>query len=191
MEEFILIVILLLFFVGLPLGIGFLFYWVPKRLGYPKVAKYLTITYFVLLVAFVLSFVFEDSLFFKSDAQDLLSEHKIELNDSFKIISNKSGGLFDYYHQFTLEISETDKEKLIQQFTSEKYYKEDIFERFDLREGKSRHSEKDASFQVAYQNKGYYVYEYFKPNKKGVKPIWDKVKISKSENELTYLRILD
>lgn len=39
------LVILILVFIGIPIAIGLLFYFIPKKLGHPKLGKYLTITY--------------------------------------------------------------------------------------------------------------------------------------------------
>ncbi|MGJ1457195.1 hypothetical protein, partial [Sphingobacterium multivorum] len=52
---------------------------------------------------------------YRHDARKLLSEHHITLKDDFKIISNQSGGLRDYTHQFELSISEKDKQSFIDQ----------------------------------------------------------------------------
>jgi hypothetical protein len=69
MDKFLFIAPLILVFVGVPIGLGLLFYFVPKKLGYPQTAKYLTIFYglFVLVISFLL--VFEDQLFTKNDAK--------------------------------------------------------------------------------------------------------------------------
>lgn len=54
------VVILILVFIGLPIGIGLLFYFIPRKLGYPKVAKYLTLTYAVILLVIASRYYFED-----------------------------------------------------------------------------------------------------------------------------------
>lgn len=183
--------LLTLVFIGIPIGLGVLLYYVPKKLGYPKIAKYLTISYGLLVISFGLYFAFEDHFFFKSNAIELLNEHNVVLEDPFKIISNRSGGFLDYSHQFTLSISHSDKEKLINQITSSDNYQEKVNDMFDLRTDKLRYSDNDTTFTANYQNKWNYIYEYYKPNKKGYKPTWDKILISKTKSELTYLRVLD
>jgi len=49
-----------------------------------------------------------DWTFNKRDAQEILTYHGFKLNDNFKIIRNESGGFRDYYHSFTIEISDSD-----------------------------------------------------------------------------------
>jgi hypothetical protein len=139
----------------------------------------------------VIGTVFEDQFFFKSDAKEKLIEHNIELKDDFKIISNESGGLMDYSHQFVLTISPQDKERIIDQIIHSENYQENVEDMFDLRAGKMRYSDKDTLFTANYQDKWNYIYEYYKPNKQGYTPIWDRISVSKIENKLTYERILD
>ena len=63
MDEFIFIGLLILVLLGIPTGIGLLLYFVPKRLGYTKTAKYLTAGYGILVLTVTLFVVFEDQLF--------------------------------------------------------------------------------------------------------------------------------
>ena len=162
---------MILAFILIPIGIGFLIFWIPKRLGYPKVGKALALLYSLSLLIFVSLFIFEDYLFTKDDAKELLSEHNIELDKSFKITRNKSGGFKDYSHEFTLEISNADKNKIIKQHTEASNYLESLqSDNFDFRVDKTRYSEIDTSYTTRYQNSKYYIYEYYKPNKKGIKP---------------------
>lgn len=135
--------------------------------------------------------VFEDQFFFKSDAIEKLKEHNVELKDDFKILSNESGGFMDYFHQFRLTISPADKERLIDQIKSADNYEDEVQDMFDLRSGKIRYSDKDTSFTANYQDEWNYIYEYYKPNKQGYTPTWDRISISKTENRLNYERVLD
>jgi hypothetical protein len=97
----------------------------------------------------------------------------------------------DYFHQFKLTISPADKERLIDQIKSAYNYQDEIQDMFDLRSGKIRHSDKDTSFTANYQEESNYIYEYYKPNKQGYTPTWVRISISKTENKLTYERVLD
>ncbi len=104
--------------------IGLLFYFIPRIMGFPKVAKYLTITYGAIVLLFIGSMIFEDQLFFKRDARKLLKEQNIELVDDFKIINNKTHwAVGDYWHTFTLEISSKDKERIINQIKTAKNFR--------------------------------------------------------------------
>mgnify|MGYP007046356763 CR=1 FL=1 len=62
---------------------------------------------------------------------------------------------------------------------------------FDIRSNKTKYSDTKKEFKITYQDEWSYVYEYYRPNKQGYTPTWDKISISKKENELTYERILD
>lgn len=181
----------ILLFISIIVGLIYLAYWIPKRHGKRKLGLWLArilTTGFLLLI---LATVFEDKFFFKRDAKKRLKEHNIELKEDFEILSRDSGGFMDYFQQFRLTISSSDKERLIEQIKSAGNYKEEVKEMFDLRAGKLRCSDKDTIFIANYEDKWYYIYEYYKPDKQGHKPIWDKISISKTENELTYARVLD
>ena len=103
MDAFLLILLFILVFVGLPIGLVCLFYFVPKKLGYPKTGKYLTIIFGLLVLTLVLWTVFEDYLFTKGNAKELVEEQQILLAEKFELKENKSmSAIGDYYHTFTL-----------------------------------------------------------------------------------------
>ena len=181
----------ILLFISIIVGLIYLAYWLPKRLGKRKLGLRLSGILTVGLLILIMATVFEDQFFFKSDAKEKLKEHNVELVDDFKIVSNESGGFRDYFHQFKLTISLTDKERLIDQIKSADNYQDEIQDMFDLRSGKIRHSDKDTSFTANYQEERNYIYEYYKPNKQGYTPTWDRISISKTENKLTYIRYND
>ncbi len=56
---------ILVIFVLFMIGILFFIYWIPKKLGYPKVGKYLVIILSVLLILIVLFGVFQEAFFAK------------------------------------------------------------------------------------------------------------------------------
>lgn len=182
---------IILAFISLVVGLLFLSYWIPKKFGKRKLGLWLSGILTLGILLFAITIVFEDKFFFKSDAQDRLREHNIELKDDFKIISNKSGGILDYSHQFTLKISAEDKESLINQIKSAANYQDEVDEMFDFRIDKPRHSDIDTVFTANYNDKWNYTYQYYKPNQQGNKPIWDIISISKKDTTLTYLRVLD
>jgi len=74
MDAFLLIGLYILVFVGLPIGLVCLFYFVPKKLGYQKIGKYLAIVFGVLVLTLVLWTVFEDQFFTKDNAKELVEE---------------------------------------------------------------------------------------------------------------------
>ncbi|WP_194976204.1 hypothetical protein [Aquiflexum lacus] len=181
----------ILLFISIIVGLIYLAYWLPKRLGKRKLGLWLSGILTVGLLTLIVATVFEDQFFFKSDAIEKLKEHNVELIDDFKILSNESGGFMDYFHQFRLTISPADKERLIDQIKSADNYEDEVQDMFDLRSGKIRYSDKDTSFTANYQDGSNYIYEYYKPNKQGYTPTWDRISISKTENKLNYERILD
>jgi len=181
----------ILLFISIIVGLIYLAYWLPKRLGKRKLGLWLSGILTVGLLTLIMATVFEDQFFFKADAIEKLKEHNIELLDDFKILSNESGGFMDYFHQFRLTISHADKERLIDQIKSADNYEDEVQDMFDLRSGKIRYSEKDTSFTANYQDEWNYIYEYYKPNKQGYTPTWNRISISKTEDRLSYERVLD
>ena len=101
----------------------FIIYWAFKLLGRKKVG----IVIASIIVAFVLFVMLEpwisDWTFSKKNAKFILSEHGFELKDNFRIIKNESGGFRDYYHVFTLEISDSDYQSIANKIRGSKNYK--------------------------------------------------------------------
>ena len=101
---------LVIFIWPLILGIQiiFIFYWAFRLYGRKKIGTIsaLIISGFFLLI--IMQPWISDWTFNKRDAQKILTYHGFNLNDNFKIIRNESGGFRDYYHSFTIEISDSD-----------------------------------------------------------------------------------
>jgi hypothetical protein len=183
----ILIVLFILVFVGLPIGLGCLFYFVPKKLGYPKTGKYLTIFFGLIVLTLVLWIVFEDQLFTKDNAKELVEEQQIRLTDKFELKENKSmSAIGDYYHTFTLKISERDKQNAIFEIKSADNFKTD-------------NSSVDQTLYLSdkryfgpkvtqnYETENTYVREYFQPSgQEGYAPTFRRISINKTKNELTF-----
>ena len=172
-------------------GLIFLAYWIPKKYGKRKLGIGLAILVALIFATPVLSFVLEDYLFFKSDVTESLNEHGIELNDDFDLESNEMTGVRDFYHRFELEISQSDKRRLAEWIVESENYRDNVPKMFEIRSDKPRYSDTKKEFIVTYQDKWNYVYEYYRPNRQGYSPIWDRISLSKDENELTYERVLD
>lgn len=172
-------------------GMIYLAYWVPKRFGKRKLGVYLAVLVTLTFMVPIFSFVFEDYLFWKSDVQSYLQEHGIYLEDDFDIQSNRISGIRDYYHRFELKISENDKTRIKRKILDSPHFSDSIPELFDIRLDKPRHSKIPQNFVVTYENKWYYIYDFYKPNQPGYAPTWDKISVSKTENILIFERILD
>lgn len=110
------IVIILLVFIGTPLLIGGLIYFIPRMLGYPRLAMGLVVAYIGAIILFGLMILFTDDHFTKKDAQGLLAKIDIQLKDEFQVMENKSEWIGGYYHTFTLGISENDEHNAVQSF---------------------------------------------------------------------------
>jgi hypothetical protein len=188
MGFWLLIIILTLLIVS---GLIFIAYWIPKKYGKRKLGIGLAIFIALIFATPIMSFIFEDFLFFKSDATESLNEHGVILKDDFNLKSNKITGIGDFYHRFELRVSESDKNKLKEWIINSENYNDSIPEMFNIKSNKPRYSDIKKEYKVTYQDEQSYVYEYYRPNKQGYTPTWDKISISKKENELTYERILD
>ncbi len=174
-----------LLFIGLLIGLAYLFYFIPKKLGYPKIGKILSTLFVLFLVACCLGSIFEDYFFTKNDATELLAEQEIVLMDEFEIEENRSGwSPGDYYHTFTLKISDRDKQKAIGKITTSENFKS-LDEPVDnLRELTDRYE--GEKLTQNYENKNLYVREYYEPNGKGYAPTYRIIEIEKKGNKLTF-----
>ena len=180
----------ILILVAIIIGIVWLCFWIPKSFEYPKFGKYLSITIGVLITMFVLTEIFEDELFSKNDARELLKEQNIVLTDEFELIENKSlSGIGEYYHTFTLKISSQDKNKIINEIQKSKNYNsnlktENYFEnRKDYYNGPKR--------IMNYETENQFVRELFQPNGDNYAPTWRKIEIDKKSNLLIFEDIDD
>lgn len=93
MDNFVLIVLLILFFliiILIPIVFGYGIYVLIKRYFSQKYANYFRIIYIIFLVYAGLNIIFEDELFSKNDAIELVEDLDFKLNDDFKLIENVS-----------------------------------------------------------------------------------------------------
>jgi len=167
------------------LGIIFLFYWIPKKLGYQNTGIILSsvISFFLLLAVF--SNIFKDDLFTKSSAIDLLTYQDVILKDNFELISNKSqSGLGDYYHTFTLKISKRDKAELILNIKNSSNFKTQTEKTEDITTLTDRYTGKIVNQN--YETNSAFVKEVFEPLGKGLAPNYRIIRIEKSEDNLIF-----
>ncbi len=186
MDSILFIGLLILAFIGTPIGLGFLFYFVPKRLGYPKTAKYLTIAYGLFVLTIGLYLAFEDQLFTKNNAKELVEEQEIKLTDDFELLKNVSmSAIGEYYHTFTLRISERDKQNAITKIKSADNFKASNGSIETLMYQPDRYFGKKVIQN--YETKNSFVREYFEPSgREGYAPTFRRISISKTDNELTF-----
>ncbi len=108
------ILTILLIIIGTLLFIGWLLYFITKKLGYPRLAKWLLSGYFGAILSYGLIVLLMDEFFTKNDARKLLAVTGVQLNEDFRVMENKSEWIGGYYHTFTLTISENDKNSILQ-----------------------------------------------------------------------------
>jgi hypothetical protein len=123
----------------------------------------------------------------KNNAKELLEEQQILLVDKFELQENKSmSAIGDYYHTFTLKLSESDRQNAILKIKSADNFKAD-------------NSYIDQTLYLSdkryfgpkviqnYETENAYVREYFQPSgQEGYAPTYRRILISKTKNELTF-----
>lgn len=170
-----------------PIGIGILIYVLIAKYSKKTYANYFAIVYSILLVFLSVQLIFEDELFSKNDALELVQELNIHLEDDFKIIDNESfTAIGDYYHTFELEISQKDKMEAIKSIRNSRNFKANGMNVIDyVYSAEVDRFEGEKQIQN-YENKFGYIREYFKPNGKGFAPTFRRIIIDKKENKLTF-----
>lgn len=172
------------------IGIIYLSYWIPKKFGKKKLGIIISRTLIIVTLIIFLLIVFDDKIFLKSDARSYLSVQRIELKEDFKIKNNESGGFMDYYHKFELEISNNDKQRIVDQIKSANNYQKENNNSFYLPDLAENRSEGDTLF-ANYQTDWEFKTAIFYPNGKGYTPTYRVISISKDKNELTFEELLD
>lgn len=167
---------------GILVFIPYILYLIPKKLGYPKLGKILSGIFLFLCFSFGIYEIFRDEFFTKNNAKEFLAEQNIILKDDFKIKNNESHyAIGNYYHTFTLSISEKDKQRIIHQIKSSKDYKtENDSVNFFL------YLEKvNKKIIQNYETDNTYVREYLEPIE-GYAPTFRRISVKKNENELIF-----
>lgn len=189
MDEFLFLFLVLIIPTLIVAGIIFLSFWLPKKLGFLKAGKIIGALTCCFFVYIVVSMIFEDELFSKNDAIELLEEQKIHLNDDFKLNENSSSwAIGDYYHSFTLSISEKDKNRIIKEIKSAPDYKDSSNQVTSLPHTQDERKINMKYFQN-YETNTSYVREYFKENGEGYAPTFRQIYVDKKENKLRFIEI--
>ena len=183
---------IIIFLIGIliPIGIGFLIYFLIKKYSIKKYANYFAIVYSVIFLFIAIQIIFEDQLFSKNDALELVNEQDLHLNDNFKIINNETlSAIGDYYHTFELEISENDKVNAINKIKESKNYKQIGAKVNDfLYSAEIDRYEGEKQIQN-YETEHSFVREYFLPNGEGYAPTFRRIIIDKEQNKLKFEEI--
>lgn len=163
--------IIIFIFIVVPVLVGWLIYFITKKLGHPKLARWLTLGYFAILFLFGVSILFNDEIFTKDDAQELLATPDIHLKEEFRILENRSEWLGDFYHTFTLSITEQHKNDIIR---SIRYATETEVNNSPSKTVKN------------YEVEEAFVRELFETAQEGYAPVNIKITVNKTGNTLKY-----
>lgn len=177
----------LLIFVLCMIGILILLYWIPRKMGYPRLAKYLSLGLSLLLVLIISFGIFQDAFFTKNQAKKLLAEQDIVLKDDFKILNNKKGSpLSDYYHRFRIEISEKDRNSIEERIKNAVGFINLGQEKIDIRSNYGA-----SKFVQNYEDSTMYVREFYRPNHEGGKSTYKKIELNKGGKTLVFIEMRD
>ena len=144
------------------------------------------------MLTIVLWTVFEDQLFTKENAKELVKDQQILLQDKFELKENKSmSAIGDYYHTFTLKLSERDRQNAILKIKSADNFKADNSS-IDQTLYLSDKRYFGPKVTQNYETENAYVSEYFQPSgQKGYAPTFRRISIGKTNNELTFEDIVE
>lgn len=186
MHEFIILLILTFLFIVLIIFlIGCFIYKLLKLLNLPRLAVLATVVYGLFIIYFSLLTFYEDELFSKNDATELVEDLDFKLNDDFKLTENVSyWGIGDYYHTFTLEISDNDKNRLINEIKSSPNLMNDSINSRTNIIYPDRHKGKKTVWN--YEDKHSYNRQYFQPNGEGYTPTNRIITLDKISNQLRF-----
>ncbi|MCS3556445.1 MULTISPECIES: hypothetical protein [unclassified Sphingobacterium] len=187
MDDFLFPLILFVIFIGIPIVVGLLIYTIPKKLGYPRFARYLLFTYGFICLLFTCYLFFSDYFFTKPDALKLVEEQGITLVDEFNITNyNSSFAIGESYETFTLNISNLDKQKAISKIINSKNF-HSTEDSNHIESYNSLNQYWGSKIIQNYETEDAYVREYFKPSgQKNYAPTFRKITIRKLKNELIY-----
>lgn len=163
----------------------YILYSIPKKNGQKITGLILSSIVGLFFIYIVFSMFFEDKLFSKDEAKNLLEKQNIILNDDFEISENKSiSGIGDYYHTFTLKISEADKTKIVMEIGNNSNSIVDEKSVPEITELTDRHFGQKVIQN--YETKDKYVRKTFQPNGKDNAPTYQVVTVEKSKNEIIF-----
>lgn len=154
--------VLLILLIALPLifmfGTVYLAYVIPSMAGYKSLGRLLSSILAFGFLYIIIIFVFEEELFSKTDAQELLRKEEITLNRHFELLSYQSEwAIGEDLQLFTLKIDPQDKQQLIKQIKS----RDDFNKRLALTNGITG----DTIINY-YEDSAHYIQETWKPSKK-------------------------
>jgi hypothetical protein len=188
MEELFLtsiIILAILIPIAFCLWLVYISYSIPTKSGQKKTGIILSSIVSLVFLFFAVNIFFEDELFSKNNARDLLNEQNVVLNDNFEILKNESmSAIGDYYHTFSLKISEKDKMRIIDEIKQSK--------NFNLDKETQSYSDNRKDYYNGpkriknYETENHFIRELFEPQGENYAPTWRKIEIDKNENKLIF-----
>jgi len=173
---------LILYFLFISFSIIFITYWTLKYFKLKKAGIILTSILTTVFITLCLSPWISDWTFNQTDAKKVLTQHGIELNENFDLISNESGGFTDYYHIFKIKLSKSDYENVKNIITQDKKYIGDL--EYNWWENRPELRELDT---LNYENQYNYVRDYSEEGKMEDGTFHFVIELSKSERTLKYI----
>ena len=161
----------------------FLSYWISNYYNRKKLGKIVSGILTLAIIILALSPWITDWTFNKNDARKLLAIQKLYLKEEFKIIENESGGFTDYAQTFKLQISEPDKNRIVDSIRNTNNF----FELLDYQNLPM--ADPNTYEHVNYETENYINWEYYTNE-----PIYDGTyhfhfQLSKENNEFFYFGI--
>ncbi|MEG0931491.1 hypothetical protein [Algoriella sp.] len=185
MYEFIIgLTLLFLFIILIVFLIGYCIYKFLRYINFPKTAVLATVAYGLFIIYIPISVIYEDELFFKRDATELVEDLDFKLNDDFEIKNTSNWGIEESYHTFILEISNNDRNRLINEIKTSKNYMPDSIFSTDKIVYPDRYKGKKIVWN--YEDESWYIRHYYQPNGEGYAPTDRSISISKTSNELRF-----
>ncbi|MEG0529448.1 MAG: hypothetical protein RR578_03850 [Bacilli bacterium] len=170
MYEFIIgLTLLFLFIILIVFLIGYCIYKFLRYINFPKTAVLATVAYGLFIIYIPISVIYEDELFFKRDATELVEDLDFKLNDDFEIIKNTSNN---------------DRNRLINEIKTSKNYMPDSIFSTDKIVYPDRYKGKKIVWN--YEDESWYIRHYYQPNGEGYAPTDRSISISKTSNELRF-----
>ncbi|HET6555702.1 MAG TPA: hypothetical protein VFG54_00215 [Prolixibacteraceae bacterium] len=160
-----------------------------KRLGYKNIGIGIIILIVLILISIPAFFFLKDFFFFKADAKDILKEHEITLVDDFKFEHKSISGIMDYTLQFDLQISKSDKERIIKLLADSRWRNhgnpDDLY---DIRLKVPDVLTKDTILYSTYEKEHFWNLQSCKVLSNGYIQTWDLIQIAKNNNYLRFIR---
>ena len=171
-------------------GIGILIVRIINKIESRKVKLCIGICIALFFLFLALQVFFGEVFFTKSNAEEILKEHSIMLNDDFQF-ENKNiiTGIRDYALQFDIRISKNDKERIIKQLAnSPNRIHGSVHEMFDIRTNTPKLLNNDTTIYATYEETNCWNLQYCKIIRSGSIQTWDMIQIPQNGYTLRFIR---